>query len=121
MANRSYIKRISILGGEPLADKNVQGVFELIIRLKTEFPNKSIWLYTGYQLEDIIDNSVRNTETTLRKKVVKICDVIVDGRYIEDQRDLTLKWCGSHNQRVIDAKKTLKENKIILYNSDYNN
>ena len=121
MVNRPYIKRVSILGGEPLDDKNVHDVFEIIIRLKTEFPSKSIWLYTGYQFEDIVDNSVQNTETTLRKKVVKICDVLVDGRYIEEQRDLTLKWCGSHNQRVIDVKKTLKENKIMLYNSDYNN
>lgn len=116
LINRPYIKRVSILGGEPLADENVHGVFELITKLKIEFPDKDIWVYTGYQLENIINNSVQNTETTLRKKVVEMCDILVDGRYIEEQKDLTLKFAGSKNQRLIDMQRTLKENKIVLYN-----
>lgn len=116
LANRPYIKRISILGGEPLADENIRDVFELIIRLKTKFPNKSIWVYTGYQFEDIFNNPLQNNEATLRKRVIEICDVLVDGRYIEEQKDLTLKFRGSKNQRLIDIKKSLRENKIVLYN-----
>ena len=116
LANRPYIKRISILGGEPLADENVCDIFELIVRLKTKFPNKSIWVYTGYQFEDIFNNPLQSNETTLRKKVVEICDVLVDGRYIEEKKDLTLKFRGSKNQRLIDIKKSLKENNIVLYN-----
>ena len=116
LANRPYIKRISILGGEPLADENVCDVFELIVRLKTKFPNKSIWVYTGYRFEDILSNPLQNNETTLKKRVIEICDVLVDGRYIEEQKDLTLKFRGSRNQRLIDVKKSLKENNIVLYN-----
>lgn len=116
LVDRPYIKRVSILGGEPLTDKNIHDIFDLIIRLKVEFPDKKIWLYTGYQFEHIVNNPIKNTETTLRRKVVGLCDVLVDGRYVDEQRDLTLKWCGSRNQRVIDVKESLKENKIILYN-----
>lgn len=117
LVNRPYIKRVSILGGEPLAEENVHDVFDIIVKLKVDYPEKNIWLYTGYQFEDIINNSLKNTETTLREKVVKMCDVLVDGRYIDKLRDLTLKFRGSSNQRVISVKESLKENKIVLYNN----
>lgn len=116
LIDRPYIERVSILGGEPLANENVHDIFDLIVKLRINFPDKKIWLYTGYQFENIVNNSIKNTETTLRKKNVEMCDVLVDGRYIDEQRDLTLRWCGSRNQRVIDVKKTLTENKVILYN-----
>ena len=105
LIDRPYIKRVSILGGEPLADGNKSVVLDLIKKIKDKYPNKSIWLYTGYTFEEI--SSLNN---------LRYIDVLVDGRYIEKQRDLTLKWCGSRNQRVIDIQKSLKENKIVLYN-----
>ena len=117
LIDRPYIKRISILGGEPLADENVHDIFELIVKLKISFPEKNIWLYSGYQFEDIVNNPTKNTESTLREKVVKICDVLVDGRYVDELRDLTLKFRGSSNQRVISVKESLKDNKIVLYNN----
>ena len=105
LINRPYIKRVSILGGEPLADGNKLVVLDLIKKIKDKYPNKSIWLYTGYTLEEI--SSLNN---------LRYIDVLVDGRYIEEQKDLTLKFRGSKNQRLIDIQKTLKENKIVLYN-----
>ena len=105
LIDRPYIKRVSILGGEPLADENKSVVLDLIKRIKGKYPNKSIYLYTGYTFEEI--SSLNN---------LQYVDVLVDGRYIEEQRDLTLEFRGSKNQRVIDVQKTLKENKIVLYN-----
>ena len=105
LINRPYIKRVSILGGEPLADENKSVVLDLIKKIKGKYPNKSIWLYTGYTFEKIA--SLNN---------LQYVDVLVDGRYIEEQKDLTLEFRGSKNQRLIDVQKTLKENKIVLYN-----
>lgn len=108
LADRPYIKRISILGGEPLANENVSDVFSLIKRLKIKFPNKVIWVYTGYKFEDILNNP-------LRKQIIEMCDVVVDGRYIDELRDLTLKFAGSKNQRVINAQKSLQNQQVVLW------
>lgn len=116
LINKPYIKRVSILGGEPLANENVSDVYNLLVKIKDNFPDKDIWLYTGYKLESILNNPLRALNVSLRKGIVEMCDVLVDGQYIDEVRDLTLKWCGSRNQRVIDVKKTLKENKVVLYN-----
>lgn len=108
LIDRPYIKRVSFLGGEPLVDENVPDVLRLIQKIKEKFPNKSIWLYTGYTFENALNNP-------LRKGVVEMCDILVDGRYIDELKDLTLKFRGSSNQRLIDIKQSLKENKIVLY------
>ena len=113
---RPFISGITLSGGDPLHDNNVFEVYNLITEIKNKFPEKDIWLYTGFQFENIVNNPLRSMLTTFRKKIVELCDVVVDGRYIDELRDITLKWKGSNNQRVIDAQKSLKENKIILYN-----
>lgn len=118
LIDKPYIKRVSILGGEPLADENVLDIFNLIEEIKNKFPDKSIWMYTGYSLEDIIEpkNCKLNEIHLLRATIIRMCDVLVDGRYVDGLKDLTLKFRGSSNQRVINVQKTLKENKIVLYN-----
>lgn len=108
LAKRPYIKRISILGGEPLADKNLQGVLNLVNKIRLLLPQKTIWIYTGYTWEQCLEHQIR-------KEIVTICDVLVDGEYIDSQRDITLKWRGSSNQRVINIQETLAKNKIILH------
>ena len=118
LANRPYIKRLSILGGEPLADENLDGVLHLVDRFRLSFPNKSIWLYSGYQWSEIFNDEVYLTKECAgwkRREIVKQCDVMVDGRYIDSQRNPSKKWAGSNNQRVIDIRKSLEQNKIILY------
>lgn len=105
LAKPKYIKRVSILGGEPLAVQNRDTVLSLCKEIKGKYPDKSIWLYTGYTFEDI--NNLKGIE---------YIDIIVDGRYIEEKRDITLAFRGSSNQRIIDVKKSLKEGKtVVLY------
>lgn len=125
LANRPYIKRISILGGEPLADENLDEVLNLVNKIRLLFPQKTIWLYTGFYWEEIfepyfadqsqeyIDNYLKLCET--RKQIISNCDVLVDGRYVDSLRNIIAKWRGSTNQRVIDIKKSLNGNQIVLY------
>ena len=130
-----YIKRVSILGGEPLADENLDGIFDLISEIKRRFSDtKTIWLYTGYTLKlsklnyiDHTDNyktkqdyNFYTTESSknivsnfLRSEVIEKVDTVVDGRYIDSQRDISLKWRGSSNQRVISVQESLKQGKVI--------
>ena len=107
LANKDYIAGLSVLGGEPLHNNNVDEVFHIVTTFKEKFPNKNIWLWTGFKFEDAIKDSKR-------KSILCNIDVLIDGQFEEDKKNLTLKWRGSSNQRVIDCKKSLAENKIIL-------
>lgn len=114
--SKQYIKGITISGGHPLEDNNVEDVYLLVKEIKEKFPIKDIWLYTGYTWEQIFPTvciDMFNSNNMYRKELVKMCDVIVDGSYIEEQRDITLKFRGSKNQRLIDVKKTLEQGEII--------
>lgn len=113
---KPYIRGISISGGHPLENKNVEDVYLLIQEIKEKFPTKDIWLYTGYTWEQIftpVCMDMFNVNNIYRKKVVEMCDVLVDGPYIEEQRDITLKFMGSKNQRLIDVKETLNQGTIV--------
>ena len=116
---KSYIKRVSILGGEPLASPNLDRILELLKQIRISYPTKTIWLYTGYTLEQILQPLLINTIPTEEEKkridIVKMVDVLVDGPYVDAQRDVTAKWRGSANQRVINIPKTLKQQKVVLY------
>ena len=122
LVNRPYIKRISLLGGEPLADENLDSMLKLVNKINVLFPKKTIWIYTGYAFEQIMNpivtddfNPERDNLINKRKEIVKQCDVLVDSRYIDELRDITLKWRGSRNQRVIDIQKSLETNSMVLY------
>lgn len=101
--NHKYISGLSILGGDPLEPENYDEVLFLCKKAKEQFPEKTIWVYTGYLFEDH-----KNDE------LMQYIDVLVDGRYIEEQRDITLKFRGSKNQRLIDVKASLDKNEIVL-------
>ena len=104
LANKDYIVGLSILGGEPMHPKNLRGTTELAKRFKETYPNKTIWVWTGFSYDmDLKD-----------KEIVDYIDVLVDGRFEETLYNPTLKWKGSSNQRVINIKETKKQNKIIL-------
>lgn len=105
---RPFISGITLSGGDPLYSNNLSEVLIFIKEIKSKFPNKTIWIYTGYEFKEILNNP-------LRTKIAELCDVIVDGRYIDSLADLTYKWAGSTNQRVIDVKKSLEHNSIVLY------
>lgn len=155
LIDRPYIKRVSILGGEPLAEQNLDGVLDLIKEIREKypisqnvdlenpyksrvsesqndneirisFPKKTIWLYTGFCWNDIMcsfaglqaDCVVLDKKDIeaweKRRKIISNIDVLVDGEYIDEQKDLSLKWRGSNNQRVIDVKQTIKEGRVII-------
>ena len=109
--DKPYIQGITFSGGHPFEKCNRSTIYCLIKEIKEKFPQKDIWLYTGYTWEEIFESGIREIQRTLYW-----VDVLVDGKYVEEERDITLKWRGSRNQRVIDVKKTFEENKIVLYN-----
>lgn len=111
--DKSYIQGVTFSGGHPLENENVKDIYDLAIEIKDKFPDKDIWLYTGYRLGDILNDASEDICTILRRKTISMCDVIVDGPYIEEQRDITLKFRGSANQRLIDVKESIRQNKII--------
>lgn len=121
LIDRPYIRRISVLGGDPLAEQNLDEVLSLIKEIRISFPKKSIWLYTGYELSEIIKQEQYEKVSGIpsvwskRWKIISNIDVLVDGEYIDEQKDLTLKWRGSKNQNCIDVKKSLAQNKMVLY------
>lgn len=120
LIDRPYIKRISFLGGECLAEQNLDEILSLIQEIRSSFPNKTIWLYTGYSYQKIFRGessciSQEGLNNFKRREIIKLCDVVVDGEYIDEQKDLTLKWKGSKNQNVIDVKQSLVQNKMVLY------
>lgn len=124
LIDRQYIRRISILGGEPLHKNNLSEVLSLVKEIREKFPDKTIWLYTGYSIEDIVNFNTNSysvvqqyfdIDNFIRKDILIYIDVLVDGEYIDEQKDLTLKFRGSKNQRVIDVQQTLKQGKVVLY------
>ena len=112
---------------EPLSDENLDKTLEAINKLRLSFPNKSIWIYSGYTLEECQPFSEEGLlkgskfapklQKILQKRyeIISKCDVMVYGRYIDSQRNPSKKWAGSDNQRVIDISESLKQNKVILY------
>ena len=157
LIDRPYIRRISILGGEPLAEQNLDDVLSLIKEIREKypisqnpnsenigksrvledensketrisFPEKTIWLYTGFRWNyimnyqpvetddfDYIEESYNDGLMEKRKQIISLCNIVVDGEYIDEQKDLTLAYRGSKNQHVIDVKQSLAQNKVVLY------
>lgn len=112
-----HIRGISVLGGEPLHPKNIQATQALIGLFKRDFPDKDIWLWTGYTLEQLMSNEYMALLPSFDyiDLVLGQVDVLIDGQFIEEQKDLKLKWRGSKNQRVIDMQRSLKEHEVVLY------
>ena len=106
--SKPYIKGLTLSGGHPLDPQNAPKVLEIVKRVKMVFPNKDIWIYSGYVWEDIIKDDIL-------KEILKRTDVLVDGAYIDELRDISLAFRGSSNQRIIDVKKTLEKGKVVLW------
>lgn len=109
-----YMSGLSLLGGEPLEYENQKGILPLVKRVKEVYPDKNIWCYTGFTFDrDVINGMCNKWDET--KELVSYIDVIVDGKFEEDKKSLSLKFRGSKNQRIIDVKKSLKDNKVVEY------
>ena len=116
--DKDYISGLTLTGGDPLFESNLDGVLELVNEIRLLFPNKSIWLYSGYTWSEIFNDGVyltRDCAGWKRREIVKKCEVLVDGRYIDSQRNVQAKWRGSDNQRVINIQESLKQGKVVLY------
>lgn len=117
LVSQPFVSRVSFLGGEPLVGKNVSTVSYLINKIKKDFPYKKIWLWTGYNYDVDIKNGNASADCNKRMRwyAVSMCDYLIDGKYVDELKDLSLVWRGSSNQRVIDVKKTIEKGGIILY------
>ena len=103
LSDKEEIKGLSILGGEPMHPKNIEGTTKLAKAFKEKYPNKNIWVWSGFRFDQDLKD----------KEVLKYIDVLVDGQYKDELHDFTLKWKGSSNQRVIDVQKSIKSGKVI--------
>lgn len=114
--SHDYYEGLSILGGEPFEPSNQAGLIALIRRVKKELPRKTIWMYTGFVYEDLLPGGKRYTDVT--DEILDSIDVLVDGKFEEEKKNIRLKFRGSENQRVIDMKKTRSQRSVILLDCD---
>lgn len=121
--SKDYISGITFSGGDPLHENNLDEVLKLVQEIRISFPEKTIWLYTGYKFEQIKDAFMESKKwlqtswkhsAITRWEIISNVNILVDGEYIDEQKDLTLKFRGSKNQRVIDIPESLKQGKAVL-------
>ena len=104
LCDKEFITGLSILGGEPMHPLNIKGTIKLAKAFKERYPDKTIWSWSGFLIDNIVD-----------KEILNYLDVLVDGQYVDELHNPTLKWFGSATQRVIDVKKTLNKGEAVLY------
>lgn len=110
----SHIQGLTLLGGEPMEPQNQIELYPLLRKVRETYPSKNIWIYSGYSYEELINDNSR-CHTNITNELLSYADVLVDGEFIQEQYDITLKFRGSRNQRIIDLKASLTTNNIVLY------
>ncbi len=108
-----YIEGLSLLGGEPFEPQNQPTLVALLKRIRKELPNKNVWCYSGYTFEELSGQKESRAFTENTLEMLSMIDVLVDGEFVEELKDISLKFRGSSNQRIIDVKQSLKANTII--------
>lgn len=110
----SYVSGLSLLGGEPFEPENQPGLLPLVKKVKETYPEKNIWCYTGYLFdEDICGKMMDQVPET--RELLSYIDVLIDGPFIEERKNLKIRFRGSDNQRIIDVKKTMEAGEIVLW------
>lgn len=109
LCDKEYIKGLSILGGEPMHPTNRETVVDIMRAFKFRFPNKDIWMWTGYTLEELLEQDDEDI-----KSMLIYLDYLVDGQFIEEKKNLKLKWAGSDNQRCINIQESMKQGHLIV-------
>lgn len=114
-----YIKGFSLLGGEPFEPRNQIVLCDVLEKIKEAYPDKTVWCYTGYTYDkDLL--SGRLCDKAITEKMLRNIDILVDGKFIEELKNLKLRFKGSENQRIIDLRKSEEDDKIILWEGDTN-
>ncbi len=107
-----YIAGMTLLGGEPLEPQNQERLLPFIRRVRACYPDKSVWCFSGYDFEkDILERMMPQNKVT--RELIPLFDILVDGRYVEEKRNLSLKFRGSENQRILDVRKSLEAEKAV--------
>lgn len=109
-----FISGLTVLGGEPLEPENQQALLPFLKKVKKQFPDKTVWLYSGFTFEELFSDSCRACTPEI-KEILTFSEVLVDGRFMSDKKNLLLKFRGSSNQRLIDLKATLEKGKVTLW------
>lgn len=107
---KKHVSGITFSGGDPLHPRNLQCVHDLIDEIKNKFPEKTVWIYTGYTWEQIQNNR-------LLMMVMEQADVLVDGKFEKEKKDVNYHWAGSTNQRIIDVQESIKKGQVVLYDN----
>lgn len=109
-----YIAGLTLLGGEPLEPENQPEVYNLVKAVKEVYPEKSIWCYSGYVFEEDILNPNGRAYCEVTDELISMLDILVDGEFILEKKNITLRFKGSENQRIIDVRKSLEAGKTVL-------
>ena len=111
-----YITGLSLLGGEPFEKTNQEGLVPLIKKVKEIYPDKKIWCYTGFTFDkQILGQMIKDEHRETTKAMLDNIDYIVDGRFVDELKDPKLRFRGSSNQRIIDVKKSLEQNEVVIW------
>ena len=113
LLSRPYIRGLTLIGGEPMEVQNQRTLAELVRRVKKELPEKDIWCYSGFTFEELTGESRARCDVT--DDLLSMIDVLVDGRFDKEKKNISLRFRGSENQRIIDLKQTLKTGNITLW------
>ena len=108
----NYVNGLSVLGGEPMEPENQAALAPFLERVRARYPNKTIWMWTGFTWEELTQQITR-ADTDVKWRVLNCLDVLVDGRFVEAQKDITLRFRGSANQRIIDVQRSIDENRVV--------
>ena len=116
----SHINGLTLLGGEPFEPENQRALYPFLLRVWQQYPQKTIWAFSGFTLEELLkEGSHPHCEVT--EKILSLIDVLVDGRFVEALKDISLRFRGSKNQRVIDLNQSRKSGKIVLWKKETEN
>lgn len=109
----SYIDGLSLLGGEPMEAQNQRALLPFLERVKLEVPHATVWIYSGYTFEELLDETKSRCHTEATRRILELADILVDGKFILAEKDVKLRFRGSRNQRILELKESLKENRPV--------
>lgn len=118
MLGKSYIAGLTLLGGEPFEPSNQRALLPFVKRVKERYPGKNIWAFSGFRYEDELTAVGAHPNCEVTEELLSLIDVLVDGRFVEELKDITLKFRGSSNQRIIDMNKTREAGEVVLWDEN---